>query len=651
LTKAKDKKMELIFSPLVYNALILEDANSVFYRYIQQLNPELFSSQIESFESFHSCWVSPQLGLGQITGSQLTQEYSDFLTVLGIPVCAANGCKGKYYRSALLIHKRHNTLNNLEDVIHAFPSLTLAVNSFGSNSGWFFLMATLAKYCEEHSLKTLPNIEKIIQTGSQNGSILSLLTGEAHVISLDCISLEFMTRYYPDVVKDVKIIGWTERSLAPPFVTSSKHPLAIQKKIQELLFRAVTSNDDENLVKARQGLLITGMELNPLDGSSNNDFGKEYFDHINYHKSLINKYFPNLLDSLTPGRLLRDHKVVFVGRETTRPISVISKGRHDDEHWPKADFHFQNYLRTFLYLFLFEKVITFAQDSCISMNDFTANDLVVALETVVKKEIWSPLPYGGQAKIILCSWKGLVHLLNVSREEDLSSSSSSGIPADSLSTQFWNLSPTSLIVTRAWKKKIAALIQELFVTEVNPRNSNPEIKSFVYFSGFMGCSAPRVMDYFDSPVRKEGENSLISELWAIDLSLSAKLIEVGEEFGVYAYISAPRNNDRNDWGNLVIGFREDSILKWRDTISHSSARKYIAPRSYEHIRLHRGVLQKGLIHPLSITLTQSVFLEPKEMHTSCSVAATFVSSGCPFAKIRDHHDDHNNSHGNHEEKE
>jgi ABC-type phosphate/phosphonate transport system substrate-binding protein len=325
LTRKQREKMELIFSPLVYNTLILEDANSVFYRYIQQLNPDLFSSQIESFESFHSCWVSPQLGLGQITGSQLTQEYSDFLTVLGIPVCAANGCRGKYYRSALLIHKRHHTLNNLEDVIHAFPSLTLAVNSFGSNSGWFFLMATLAKYCEEHSLPTLPNIEKIIQTGSQNGSILSLLTGEAHMISLDCISLEFMTRYYPSVVKDVKIIGWTEKSLAPPFVTSIKHSLAIQKKIQELLFEAVTSNDDESLVKARQGLLLTGMELNPLDGTPNNDFGKEYFDHINYHKSLINKYFPNLLDSLTPGRLLRDHKEVFVRQEKTRCISPIDR--------------------------------------------------------------------------------------------------------------------------------------------------------------------------------------------------------------------------------------------------------------------------------------------------------------------------------------
>jgi ABC-type phosphate/phosphonate transport system substrate-binding protein len=601
----------MIFSPLIYDSLIGSSANKQFYQWIQEKEPELFSSQIDSYESFHTNWTSPKLGLGHICGSSFTQEYSEYVTVLGVPIFSAKGCEGKYYRSAFIIHRKYANLRNLEDVIDHFPDISLAINSFGSNSGWFLPLATLALYCKERNLPSLP-IAKLIQTGSHNGNVLSILTEEAHLSAVDCVSLELMSRYYPELLKDVKIIGWTEKSVTPPFVTSKFHSAELKKRIQKVLYDAVSENEQFMHVQSRQEMLLSGILLNDLNESAV-DISNEYFEIINFHKALIQQYFPNYLEKLKPGRLLRQHLTVQPSFPGFPVVQVISKGRFDDEHWPKADFHFQNYLKSYLYIFLYENIIEFLLAQSLTIQTVQLGDVQKAVRNIVKKEIWGPLPYGGKCKIILCSLQGIIHLLRVSGKNIT-------IPVSS----FWQLPSSSLRVTSQWKDKIFEFIEIIYSTFVNPQNSRPELNSTIYFSGFMGCASVHVSEYFDTVQETNHHDhtkespSLISELWAIDLALSEKLIEIGEEIGIYAYISAPRHNDRYDWGNLVIGYSEESIQKWRDSISHSSARKYIAPKSYEHIRLHRGLLKCGLFHPESIQLLQTLFLEPKEIPNSSS---------------------------------
>jgi hypothetical protein len=117
---------------------------------------------------------------------------------------------------------------------------------------------------------------------------------------------------------------------------------------------------------------------------------------------------------------------------------------------------------------------------------------------------------------------------------------------------------------------------------------------------------------------QEGSTSdVISKLWAADISLSAHLIRSSAKGGngMIAYISAPRHNDRHDWANLVLTEDEAAIERWRDSRGHTSVRTHVAPWSYDHIRLHRGVLTGGL-SGAKMNLKRTVFLGSQETPTA-----------------------------------
>eukprot|EP01040_Poterioochromonas_malhamensis_P007413 gene7413-7996_t len=606
----------LIFSPLIYSSLLPTRPDAALYRYIQKSNPDLFQEQIESYETSHTCWTSPRLGIGHCCGANLALEYFDHLSVLGIPIFAVPGCEGRYYRSALLVSRKHTNVNNLHDAIQHFKSLRLAINSFGSNSGWFLPLTTLAKYCEEHDLPGL-SLDTILQTGSHNANVLAILSDSADLTAIDCISFAAMQRYHPELVKDVKVIGWTERALTPPFVTAKSQPSNVKAQLRDILINTMKSTD-YNLMQARQEMFLVGVELN-----ENDDYDKTYYD---VNQTLLEKcrhYFPDLLNNLKPGRLLREHQLITTSSSHT--VQVLSKARIDDVHWPKADFLFQKYLKQFLYVFLNEQISNYLTSRSIHTKDWNEEGLVDAIKSIVGREIWVPLPYGGSAKVILCSWKGVVHLLSLSEVTHEATSTPD-------SPKKYDIFRPITKVPLEWRLQIRQLATLLYSVHVNPaEKQNPDISSTVCFSGFMGCASKDVTEYFDTDILQASKSdasepyspSLMSELWAIDLALSQKLLEVGEELGIYVYISAPRHNDRYDWGNLVIGYHEKSIIAWRDTISHSSARKYIAPRSYEHIRIHRGVVVGGLNDVDGMKLQQTTFLEPKVSVNNQKVKETY----------------------------
>lgn len=77
----------LKIAPFIYDSLFPLGSCQVFYDGVQSFCDEKWAklSKMDIYSSFHSNWTSEELGIGHICGSNYTQEYSDYLRILGKP--------------------------------------------------------------------------------------------------------------------------------------------------------------------------------------------------------------------------------------------------------------------------------------------------------------------------------------------------------------------------------------------------------------------------------------------------------------------------------------------------------------------------------------------------------------------------------------
>jgi hypothetical protein len=88
------------------------------------------------------------------------------------------------------------------------------------------------------------------------------------------------------------------------------------------------------------------------------------------------------------------------------------------------------------------------------------------------------------------------------------------------------------------------------------------------------------------------DDALVEELRQHPLMLSYCSIETGD----------------GNWHNLVLMSHDEAMQHWRDNPRHGWAVDSLAPRYYEHIRLHNGLLPRGLASN-AITLTSTKYYD------------------------------------------
>jgi hypothetical protein len=127
-------------------------------------------------------------------------------------------------------------------------------------------------------------------------------------------------------------------------------------------------------------------------------------------------------------------------------------------------------------------------------------------------------------------------------------------------------------------------------------DSGPQISTeSLMFVGFIGSSS--------------GYSTRVSNLWKADADLVAQLKDVS-----ICYISGPRNNERSDWGNLVVIKDETALTHWSKVSIHNQSVREVAPLVYTNVRIHRGHLPVGLKTP-KFNLLRTLFLDyPSESH-------------------------------------
>jgi hypothetical protein len=320
--------------------------------------------------------------------------------------------------------------------------------------------------------------------------------------------------------------------------------------------------------------------------------------------------------------------------------------RLEDARWPTADFVTLHSLKRYFARYLWEIVhaaccnasgvdmIAVAARSSPIDSVLTVDLLCRALLPIVGQQLWPVLPDGGKPKLIFCSLRGALLLLRSMHTDNsggVRSPVDYTVSADDIcSHPTWK---TIARTARAALQHIHTLTQEATGVSTSTTPADVQDEPDFFWAGFMGAAAASLYEYFPEEYLTSGDISsvqaaqggalsdVISKLWAADISLSSHLIRSSAQGtnGMIAYISAPRHNDRHDWANLVITEDEAAIERWRDSRGHTSVRTHVAPWSYDHIRLHRGVLTGGL-SGARMNLKRTVFLGPQDKPTAVATS-------------------------------
>lgn len=493
-------------------------------------------------------------------------------------------------------------MHSLTDLVALAGPLKLAVNGFGSCSGWILFLSTLAKFNVENPASPV-TVKGLVQTGAHVASLRTVANRELDVdiAAIDCVSLALIRQHHPHLLAGVRVIGWTEPMLAPPFATSSSHTVELQNKFRSVLAETISnphaeSGENHKLVQAKKTLLLAGIDTSVTK--------EHYIEALNAHLAQARQSFSHLLDFSTvlrPGYPLRNQAVV-------NGVEVELTSRANDAAWYEADPKYMHTLFIYLTNWLLSEVISRLpnqqNDEGNNGSSWSTGQLVHALESLVDREIYPAWTLGGHCKIVLPSTKGLLHYLR----------------ALHLTPSVLSETPGGSIVARELAERVQILAAEelvnQFVSENSEGSSVPSSateKDVIWAAGFMGCAHPNLTEYFTSEDKEDSATaiSLNAQLWAADFALTDRLRSIGGALGIWAYISAPRYNDRGDWGNLVLAGQESSLIAWRGSKDHSMVGRDLAPSCYEHIRLHRGVFHDSNTCQnafSSLQLSQTTFL-------------------------------------------
>jgi hypothetical protein len=111
--------------------------------------------------------------------------------------------------------------------------------------------------------------------------------------------------------------------------------------------------------------------------------------------------------------------------------------------------------------------------------------------------------------------------------------------------------------------------------------------------GFFGVKRPDV----DSAPLKDVDDELVREL-------------PGGHPNILSYSSLGLGD--GNWGNLILLDGDEAREHWRTSERHAHAARVLAPRHYEHVRLHQGVLPGGACRGCALVLRRTKYYDYRD---------------------------------------
>lgn len=190
-------------------------------------------------------WMDPSLVLSQTCGYLLTHQLKGDLRPVATPHYTAPGCEGPRYASVVLAGKNHGG-ERLEDFRGAVAVYSRSYSHAGYNA-FRGMVAPLAK--------ASPFFDQVIASDSHLGSIAALASGEGDLATIDGVIHAFVQRWRPETLEGTRILGFTPRAPAPPYVAPIS---ASADRIARLRAALEAAAADPDLAGAREALFIGG---------------------------------------------------------------------------------------------------------------------------------------------------------------------------------------------------------------------------------------------------------------------------------------------------------------------------------------------------------------------------------------------------------
>jgi len=202
----------------------------------------------------------PTLLFGQTCGYCVTHAERRHLRIVATPRYAVVGCEGATYRSAIVV-QADSRAESLADLRGA----ACAVNGFDSHSGANVLAFEASKLTEADQ-GSEPFFGRVVVTGSHVASLAAVAAGECAVASIDAVTHGLLAAWRPHALMGTRVLAWTERVPAPPFVTHRGASAALCAAMRAALDALLC---DPAARAARSALYLAGVERIPAS-----DYGR-----------------------------------------------------------------------------------------------------------------------------------------------------------------------------------------------------------------------------------------------------------------------------------------------------------------------------------------------------------------------------------------
>ncbi len=187
---------------------LVEAWQQLFSRFTELLDAS-GQQEIElRFDSDQSLLRDPGLFFGHTCGYPLMKHLKDQVTPFCVPVFDVPGTDGKLYSSRFIV-----AANSAVEALDECRGKIAAMNAADSNSGMNVLRYAIAKY-------NLPGsfFSRVVQTGGHLHSLEAVADGTADVAAIDCVSYQLIRDHWPELVDQVRSIGFSVKTCGLPFV-------------------------------------------------------------------------------------------------------------------------------------------------------------------------------------------------------------------------------------------------------------------------------------------------------------------------------------------------------------------------------------------------------------------------------------------------
>jgi ABC-type phosphate/phosphonate transport system substrate-binding protein len=214
------------------------------------------SDTLERSNTREDHWRSPVLGMSQTCGYPLRQTFYPYLSVLGAPRYAVDGCTGHDYASAFVVRAEDSDKSFAD-----FRGRRLACNGRDSQSGYNVVKAKIGELGERSDAKA-PFFAKLEISGNHGKSVAMVKAGTVDLAAIDVVSLALIQRHARENFEGLELIGYSASGPCLPYVTSNQRSAT---EVMALRHAIAAAMEDPALSEARAALRLSGFDILDAD--------------------------------------------------------------------------------------------------------------------------------------------------------------------------------------------------------------------------------------------------------------------------------------------------------------------------------------------------------------------------------------------------